>query len=70
MSAHKKFREECRESVRLIRETGRRCVQDRINAKKRGEKIPNDILAYILQQSNDLQDGIVIPEITELHAEI
>ncbi|XP_022090979.1 cholesterol 24-hydroxylase-like [Acanthaster planci] len=56
LPAHAKFREECREGVRLIRETGRKCVLDRIAAKKRGEKIPNDILTYILQQSNDLQD--------------
>ncbi|XP_038073597.1 cholesterol 24-hydroxylase-like [Patiria miniata] len=55
LASDRKFRQECRESVRLIRETGRQCVQDRIDAKKRGEPIPNDILTYILQQSDDLQ---------------
>ena len=33
-------------------------MQDRIDAKKRGDQIPQDILTYILHQSDDLQADV------------
>ncbi|XP_033634632.1 cholesterol 24-hydroxylase-like [Asterias rubens] len=52
-TSDRKFREEVRESIRFVRETGRRCIEDRIAAKRRGDKIPKDLLTYILDVSGD-----------------
>ncbi|XP_038073598.1 cholesterol 24-hydroxylase-like [Patiria miniata] len=55
LPSHRQFRQKVRDSIHHLRETGRKCVQGRLEAKKRGEKLPNDILTYILDASNDLQ---------------
>ena len=55
LPSHREFRKDTRAAISLLRETGRKCVQGRIDAKKRGEKLPNDILTYILDASNNLE---------------
>ncbi|XP_071506317.1 cholesterol 24-hydroxylase-like [Diadema antillarum] len=54
-SKSRKFRQEVREAIRLVRTTGRKCVEERISARQRGDHVPHDILNMILECSNDLK---------------
>ncbi|XP_072170240.1 cholesterol 24-hydroxylase-like [Diadema setosum] len=40
--------------INLVRETGMKCVEERMSARKQGERVPMDILTMILTASNDL----------------
>eukprot|EP00057_Strongylocentrotus_purpuratus_P014989 XP_011669463.1 PREDICTED: cholesterol 24-hydroxylase-like [Strongylocentrotus purpuratus] len=53
-SESRKTRQETREAVNLIRETGRQQIEERIAARQRGDHVPNDILTVILDCANDL----------------
>ena len=46
-----------REAIKLVRETGRKCVLERIQARENGDHVPNDILNVILTRTNDLEDN-------------
>ncbi|XP_022091043.1 cholesterol 24-hydroxylase-like [Acanthaster planci] len=55
LPSHRQFRQEVRSAIRYLRETGRKCVQGRLDARNRGEQLPNDILTYILDASKNLE---------------
>ncbi|XP_038071644.1 cholesterol 24-hydroxylase-like [Patiria miniata] len=55
LAADRKFRSDVRRSIRYVRETGRRCIEARMEAKKRGDKLPKDLLTYILEASKNFQ---------------
>nr|XP_054763211.1 cholesterol 24-hydroxylase-like [Lytechinus pictus] len=44
-----------REAISLVRETGREQIQERIQARKRGDHVPNDLLNLILDIAKDLE---------------
>ncbi|XP_071504888.1 cholesterol 24-hydroxylase-like [Diadema antillarum] len=54
-SKSRKFRKEVKEAINLVRTAGRKCVEERINARQRGDHVPHDILNMILECSNDLK---------------
>ena len=37
-------------AVQFLRETGRKVIEERRNAMKRGEEVPDDILQHVIQQ--------------------
>ncbi|XP_030830518.1 cholesterol 24-hydroxylase [Strongylocentrotus purpuratus] len=50
-----KYKHEVRAAANEIRAVGRRCILARIDALRRGDQVPQDILTYILQESNNLE---------------
>ncbi|XP_041469795.1 cholesterol 24-hydroxylase-like [Lytechinus variegatus] len=55
-SKTRKVRNESREAVNFVRETGRQHIKERIEARQRGDHVPHDILNVILDCANDLVD--------------
>ncbi|XP_038072893.1 cholesterol 24-hydroxylase-like isoform X2 [Patiria miniata] len=56
--AARKIKNEVRESIRFLRETGRRCIEERLRAIEKQEEVPNDILTHILKEIDQLKgDG-------------
>ncbi|XP_022090938.1 cholesterol 24-hydroxylase-like [Acanthaster planci] len=55
LSSDRKFRQDVRQAIKYVRATGRRCIEARLEAKRRGEKLPRDLLTYILEASRDFQ---------------
>ena len=43
-----------RETTRAVRKLGRKCIQERIDAIRNGEEVPNDILSNILRITSEL----------------
>ncbi|XP_060118306.1 cholesterol 24-hydroxylase-like [Heteronotia binoei] len=52
---NRKVVEEIRESVRLLRRTGKECIEERLRAVRNGEETPLDILNKILESA--VQEG-------------
>ncbi|XP_787104.4 cholesterol 24-hydroxylase [Strongylocentrotus purpuratus] len=50
-----KYKHEVQAAANEIRAVGRRCILARIDALRRGDQVPQDILTYILQESNNLE---------------
>ncbi|XP_041474087.1 cholesterol 24-hydroxylase-like isoform X1 [Lytechinus variegatus] len=50
-----KYRREVREAMKDLREMARRCIQARMDALNQGDEVPQNILTYILQESNNLK---------------
>ena len=44
------FQRRVTKAVQFLRETGRKVIEVRKNAMKRGEEVPDDILQHIIQQ--------------------
>ncbi|XP_022087544.1 cholesterol 24-hydroxylase-like isoform X2 [Acanthaster planci] len=55
LPSDRQYRRQVAEAITFLRETGRECVKRRLEAKRRGEDLPQDILTYILQASDDLE---------------
>lgn len=49
------MRRSTRKAVHFIRETGRDQIKERIQARKRGDHVPSDLLNLILDIANDLE---------------
>ncbi|XP_038044316.1 cholesterol 24-hydroxylase-like isoform X2 [Patiria miniata] len=55
LPSDRQYRHQVGEAITFLRETGRECVKRRLEAKRKGEDLPQDILTYILQASEDLE---------------
>ncbi|XP_030837275.1 cholesterol 24-hydroxylase-like [Strongylocentrotus purpuratus] len=61
-----KYKREVRAAANEIRAMGRRCILARMDALRRGDQVPRDILTYILQESNNSEGGIKDFDLEEL----
>ncbi|XP_038073902.1 cholesterol 24-hydroxylase-like [Patiria miniata] len=52
----RKFRQDVRDSIKLLRETGRQCIEQKQRAIERHEEVPDDILTQIIKQSMQLEE--------------
>ena len=50
---HYPFQRRVIKAVQFLRETGRKVIEVRKNAMKRGEEVPDDILQHIIQQQGN-----------------
>ncbi len=57
---HIKYRRQGKEAAKRIREIGRQCIMDQMEALKRGEKLDNNILSHILQSAVPAGDSDVL----------
>ncbi|XP_071504312.1 cholesterol 24-hydroxylase-like [Diadema antillarum] len=53
-SKARKLRRDVTSCINLVRNTGLKCIQERIRARKQGDHVPIDMLTMILEASNDL----------------
>ncbi|XP_033640648.1 cholesterol 24-hydroxylase-like [Asterias rubens] len=47
--AARKYKQEVRDSIKCLREAGRKCIEQRLEAMQREDEVPQDILTYILK---------------------
>ncbi len=52
--AARKYKQEVRDCVKFLRETGRKCIEQRLEAMQREEDVPQDILTYILKSVTEV----------------
>ncbi len=45
----RQFKKEVQDACKFLRETGKRCVDERMAAIMRGEDVPDDILTYVVK---------------------
>ncbi|XP_038072891.1 cholesterol 24-hydroxylase-like [Patiria miniata] len=50
LPAARKMRKDVRDSINFLRETGRRCIEERLKAMEKQEEVPSDILTHILKE--------------------
>ncbi|XP_022088639.1 cholesterol 24-hydroxylase-like [Acanthaster planci] len=50
LPAARKYRKEVRKCINFLRDTGRRCIEERLRAMEKQDDVPNDILTYILKE--------------------
>ncbi|XP_072181054.1 cholesterol 24-hydroxylase-like [Diadema setosum] len=57
LPSHLRYKREMRETAHRMRALGRECIEARMRAIEAGEEVPSDILTYILDASNNLQEA-------------
>ncbi|XP_072350507.1 cholesterol 24-hydroxylase-like [Scyliorhinus torazame] len=63
MPQHWKFVKEVWDSLELLRNTGKQCIEERKKAVANGEDVPRDILTYILksaEQEGEYDNGLML----------
>ena len=45
----RKFKKEVQEACKFLRETGRKCLNERMAAMAWGDEVPEDILTYVVR---------------------
>ena len=61
LSEMRKYREEVGKACRLLRETGMECVRKRLEAKSRGEHLPDDVITMMMETDHrfgNVTDGV------------
>ncbi|XP_071794366.1 cholesterol 24-hydroxylase-like [Asterias amurensis] len=66
LPAARKHKQEVRDSIKFLRDTGRKCIEKRLEAIQREEDVPQDILTYILKsvteasgKDKDLMENVI-----------